>query len=138
MNNTQKAVTSSCLQVGRQVVCSTEVFTFQYIPILAFVYVLLSSVKWRKKKQSRKITTKVSQISQLHPPSNFHNLTPASFPPTSDPLQPIGLFLPQPQPPGTATFHSVITKSSLSCLAARSVQGPQTLGGRKLPQVKAL
>lgn len=49
MKNTQKAVTSSCLQVGRQVVCSTEVFTFQYVPILAFVYVLLFSIKWRKK-----------------------------------------------------------------------------------------
>lgn len=49
LNDTQKSVNSSCLQVGRQVACSKRGLTFHYIPILALVYVLFQLKEEQKR-----------------------------------------------------------------------------------------
>lgn len=132
INETQKAV-NSCFHVGRQMVWSKEGLILGDILILAFVYVLLFLVKWRRKKQSGKRTTwaqpHFSTSSTLQLPKSSHLWpTPA--------CRPISTTATASR--GAAILHSVRTKASISCPAARSIQGPQILGGGKSPQVKAL
>lgn len=75
-------------RLGGRLVCSTEGLIFQYIPTFTFVYVLFQ-LKEEKKRQSRKITAWPQPHFSPYPLSNFQNLTAASSPPSSDPLQPL-------------------------------------------------
>ena len=129
MHNT--AVNRSCFPVGRQMVWGNRGLTLKYMPILAIGNVLLFQWNEGRESQSRKIAA----WARPHPSSS-----PFQFPEVLPPL-PFHLLWPTPAHKGvstSATLHSVRTKDSLSCPAARGLWGPQMLGGARSPQVGAV